>query len=124
MELYIRFLIFLCATLTFIPLSVHGAETPYKIRIGFPSLAFSYLPYYVAQEKGFLKKYNIDSEYIQITNSIAPQAVVAGNINYFTSASTAGSEKDPTRLRRVPVRKNPQARTTSRMPRKASRPPT
>jgi ABC-type nitrate/sulfonate/bicarbonate transport system substrate-binding protein len=68
---------------------VHAAETPYKIRVGFPSLAFSYLPYYVAQEKGFLKKHNIESEYIQITNSIAPQAVVAGNINYFTSASTA-----------------------------------
>ncbi len=47
------------------------------------------MPYYVAQEKGFLKKYNIESEYIQITNSIAPQAVVAGNINYFTSVSTA-----------------------------------
>ncbi len=66
-----------------------GAESPYKIRIGFPSLAFSYMPYYVAQEKGFYKKYNIESEYIQITNSIPPQAVVAGNINYFTSASTA-----------------------------------
>ena len=69
--------------------TTEGAETPYKIRIGFPSLAFSYMPYYVAQEKGFFKKYNIESEYIQITNSIAPQAVVAGNINYFTSASTA-----------------------------------
>ena len=66
-----------------------AAETPYKIRIGFPSLAFSYMPYYVAQEKGFLKKYNIESEYIQITTSIQPQAVVAGNINYFTSVSTA-----------------------------------
>ena len=69
--------------------TTEAAETPYKIRVGFPSLAFSYMPYYVAQEKGFLKKYNIESEYIQITNSIAPQAVVAGNINYFTSASTA-----------------------------------
>lgn len=78
---------FLVALILASPLD--AAETPYKIRVGFPSLAFSYLPYYVAQEKGFLKKYNIESEYIQITNSIAPQAVVAGNINYFTSASTA-----------------------------------
>jgi len=69
--------------------TIHAAETPYKIRIGFPSLAISYMPYYVAQEKGLLKKYNIESEYIQITNSIAPQAVVAGNINYFTSATAA-----------------------------------
>ncbi|MSP41390.1 MAG: ABC transporter substrate-binding protein [Deltaproteobacteria bacterium] len=72
-----------------IPTIGRAAESPYKIRVGFPSLAFSYLPYYVAQEKGFYKKHNIESEYIQITNSIAPQAVVAGNINYFTSASTA-----------------------------------
>ena len=65
-----------------------GAETPYKIRIGFPSLAFSYMPFYVAQEKGIYKKYNIESEYIQMATGIQPQAVVAGNINYFTSVST------------------------------------
>ena len=33
--------------------SVRGAEGLQKIRVGFPSLAFSYMPYYVAQEKGF-----------------------------------------------------------------------
>ena len=46
------------------------------------------LPYHVAQEKGFYKKYNVESEYIQMTTTIQPQAVVAGNINYFTSVST------------------------------------
>lgn len=75
------------ALLTAPPLS-RGAESPYKIRIGFPSLAFSYLPYYVAQEKGFLKKYGLDSEYIQMRTAIQPQAVVNGNINYLTSVST------------------------------------
>lgn len=65
-----------------------AAESPYKIRIGFPSLAFSYLPFYVAQEKGIYKKYNIESEYIQMTTSIQPQALVNGNINYLTSVST------------------------------------
>ena len=44
-----------------------GSGKPYKIRIGFPSLAFSYMPFYVAQEKGFYKKYGIESEYIQMT---------------------------------------------------------
>ena len=68
--------------------SAHGAESPYKIRIGFPSLAFSYLPFYVAQEKGIYKKYGIESEYIQMGTTIQPQAVVGGNINYFTSVST------------------------------------
>jgi ABC-type nitrate/sulfonate/bicarbonate transport system substrate-binding protein len=75
------------ALLTSPPL-LRGADSPYKIRIGFPSLAFSYLPYYVAQEKGFLKKYGLDSEYIQMRTAIQPQAVVNGNINYLTSVST------------------------------------
>lgn len=65
-----------------------AAESPYNIRVGFPSLAFSYMPFYVAQEKGFYKKYNIESEYIQMTSGIQPQAVLAGNINYLTSVST------------------------------------
>jgi NitT/TauT family transport system substrate-binding protein len=81
-------LIFLFAALILTPRIAQGAETPYKIRIGFPSLAFSYMPYYVAREKGFYKKYNIESEYIQMTTSIQPQAVVNGNINYLTSVST------------------------------------
>ena len=68
--------------------SAQGAETPYKIRIGFPSLAFSYMPFYVAQEKGIYKKYGIESEYIQMATTIQPQAVVNGNINYLTSVST------------------------------------
>jgi NitT/TauT family transport system substrate-binding protein len=64
-----------------------AAESAPKIRIGFPSLAFSYMPYYVAQEKGFLKKHGLDSEYIQMRTSIQPQAVIAGNIDYLTSVS-------------------------------------
>ncbi len=78
----------LFATVILIAGIVQAAESPYKIRIGFPSLAFSYMPYYVAQEKGIYKKYNIESEYIQMTTSIQPQAVVNGNINYLTSVST------------------------------------
>ena len=75
------------ATLS-VPAFVSAAESPYRIRIGFPSLAFSYMPFYVAQEKGIYKKYGIESEYIQMTSPIQPQAVVNGNINYLTSVST------------------------------------
>jgi NitT/TauT family transport system substrate-binding protein len=64
-----------------------GAESLQKIRIGFPSLAFSYMPYYVAQEKGFFKKHGIESEYIQMRTPIQAQAVINGNINYLTSVS-------------------------------------
>jgi NitT/TauT family transport system substrate-binding protein len=65
-----------------------AAESPQKIRIGFPSLAFSYMPFYVAQEKGFLKQSGLDAEYIQMRTTIQPQAVINGNINFFPSVST------------------------------------
>jgi NitT/TauT family transport system substrate-binding protein len=64
-----------------------AAESLYKIRIGFPSVAFSYMPYYIAQEKGIFKKYSIESEYIQMRTPIQAQALINGNINYLTSVS-------------------------------------
>lgn len=71
-----------------LPVSAHAADGLKKIRVGFPSLAFSYLPYYVAQEKGFLRKQDLEAEYIQMRTSIQPQAVLNGNINFFPSVST------------------------------------
>jgi NitT/TauT family transport system substrate-binding protein len=81
------FFAFLCALVLITAKIAAAADAPYKIRIGFPSLAFSYMPFYVAQEKGIYKKYGIESEYIQMTTTIQPQAVVGGNINYLTSVS-------------------------------------
>jgi NitT/TauT family transport system substrate-binding protein len=80
--------VFLLAMVFFIPGAARSAESLQKIRIGFPSLAFSYMPFYVAQEKGFLKKYGLEAEYIQMRTSIQPQAVINGNINFFPSVST------------------------------------
>ena len=71
-----------------VPEIARGAETLQKIRIGFPSLAFSYMPFYVAKEKGLLKKYGLEAEYIQMRTTIQPQAVINGNINFFPSVST------------------------------------
>jgi NitT/TauT family transport system substrate-binding protein len=88
MRLRIFILVFLLAAFSQAPRLLQGAETPYKIRIGFPSLAFGYMPYYIAQEKGIYKKYGIESEYIQMVTSIQPQAVVINNINFLTSVST------------------------------------
>lgn len=75
-------LVWLCPTLA------GSAESPQKIRIGFPSLAFSYMPFYVAQEKGSLKKFGLEAEYIQMRTGIQPQAAINGNINFFPSVST------------------------------------
>jgi NitT/TauT family transport system substrate-binding protein len=59
-----------------------------KIRVGLPSLALTYTPFYVAQEKGFLAKRALEAEYIQMNTGIQPQAVINGNINFFPSLST------------------------------------
>ncbi|HWH78678.1 MAG TPA: ABC transporter substrate-binding protein, partial [Candidatus Binatus sp.] len=65
-----------------------SAEVLQKLRFGLPSLALSYMPLYVAQEKGFLKRAGLEAEFIQMNTSIQPQALVNGNINFFPSLST------------------------------------
>jgi len=67
---------------------VNGAESLQKIRIGLPSLALTYMPFYVAQEKGFLKRAGLEAEYIQMNTGIQPQAIMGGNINFFPSLAT------------------------------------
>jgi NitT/TauT family transport system substrate-binding protein len=59
-----------------------------KIRVGLPSLALTYTPFYVAQERGFLAKRALEAEYIQMNTGVQPQAVINGNINFFPSLST------------------------------------
>ncbi|MEK7334235.1 MAG: ABC transporter substrate-binding protein [Candidatus Binatota bacterium] len=77
--------------LLLLPHFAGAGESPQKIRIGFPSLAFSYMPFYVAQEKGLLKKAALEAEYIQIRTIIQPQALINGNINFLPSVSTGMS---------------------------------
>jgi NitT/TauT family transport system substrate-binding protein len=67
---------------------VNGAEVMQKIRVGLPSLALTYMPFYVAQERGFLKKSGLEAEYIQMNTGIQPQAIMGGNINFFPSLAT------------------------------------
>jgi len=80
-----------CWILSYILLfgNAHGAEPPQKVRIGYPSSAVSTLPFDIAKEKGFYVRAGLDVEYIQMRTSIAPQAVLNGNINFFTSPQSA-----------------------------------
>ena len=70
------------------PRASHSAEALQKIRVGLPSLALTYMPFYVAQEKGLLKKLGLEAEYIQMNTGIQPQAIMGGNINFFPSLAT------------------------------------
>ncbi len=79
----------ICVALTLLfPYASDAAEVVQKIRIGVPSLALTYMPFYVAQEKGFLAKAGLEAEYIQMNTGIQPQALINGNINFFPSLST------------------------------------
>src|SRR4029077_19091573 len=55
-----------------------------------------------AQEKGLLKKSGLEAEYIQMNTGIQPQAIIAGNINFFPSLST-GISAGGARFARVVV---------------------
>ena len=84
--------IFLVVTLLvpalLLPGSILAADNSGRIRIGFPSHALFILPFYVAKEKGLLQKAELEAEYIQMRTSIAPQAMINGNINFHTSPSS------------------------------------
>jgi NitT/TauT family transport system substrate-binding protein len=78
-------IIFLVAVGLILPRTISAAEAVQKIRVGVPSLALSYMPFYVAQDKGFLKRSGLEAEFIQMNTSIQPQALINGNINFFPS---------------------------------------
>ena len=81
-------IVLLLSTNLILPGMLLGAESLQKIRVGLPSLALTYMPFYVAQEKGLLKKSGLEAEYIQMNTGIQPQAIMGGNINFFPSLST------------------------------------
>lgn len=60
-------------------------DAPQKVRIGYPSPAVSTLPFDIAREKGFFARAGLDVEYIQMRSAIGPQAILNGNIQFFTS---------------------------------------
>src|ERR1043166_4404069 len=72
-----------------LPNLLRSAETVQKVRIGYPSSAVSTLPFDIAKEKGFYTRAGLDVEYIQMRSAIGPQAVLNGNINFFTSPQAA-----------------------------------
>ena len=71
------------------PLQTFAADAPLKVRIGYPSSAVSTLPFDIARDKGFYTKAGLDVEYIQMRSALGPQAILNGNIHFFTSTQSA-----------------------------------
>jgi NitT/TauT family transport system substrate-binding protein len=80
----------LTVALTLVSSSASEAADPSnKVRIGYPSSAVSTLPFDIAKEKGFYSKAGLDVEYIQMRSALGPQAILNGNIQFFTSPQSA-----------------------------------
>jgi NitT/TauT family transport system substrate-binding protein len=55
-----------------------------KIRIGFPDLAAPFVPLAVGDKRGFFHEEGLQGEFIRINPAIAFQALVGGEIDYYT----------------------------------------
>jgi ABC-type nitrate/sulfonate/bicarbonate transport system substrate-binding protein len=87
--MYGRFVAVILGLSASLPMPVKAADGPQKVRIGYPSSAVSTLPFDIAKEKGFYTKAGLEVEYIQMRTAIAPQAILAGNVNFFSSPQAA-----------------------------------
>ena len=69
--------------------ALFAADPPEKVRIGYASIALSTLPFEIAKEKGFYAKAGLDVENILMRSAIGPQAILNGNITFYTSPQAA-----------------------------------
>ena len=61
--------------------SAHAGD---KIKIGVPELNAQYLPFHLAEKKGFLREEGLQSEVIRINPTVALAALVSGELDYWT----------------------------------------
>lgn len=55
-----------------------------KIRIGYPDLAAPFVPLAIGDKRGFFQEEGLQGEFIRINPAIALQALVGGEIDYYT----------------------------------------
>ena len=60
------------------------AQAADKLRIGFPDLAAPFVPLAIADKRGFFQEEGLQGEFIRINPAIAFQALVGGEIDYYT----------------------------------------
>src|SRR5687767_15120086 len=59
---------------------------PVRLKFHFPSRSTSYLPWYVAIERGYFREAGLDVEMLQAPGTVGVQALIAGEMDF--SAST------------------------------------
>jgi len=71
-----------------------------KIRVGFPDLAAPFVPLAIADKRGFFQEEGLQGEFIRINPAIAFQALVGGEIDYYTVLGPGAAAA----IRGVPVK--------------------
>jgi NitT/TauT family transport system substrate-binding protein len=71
-----------------------------KIRIGYPDLAATFVPLAIADKRGFFQEEGLQGEFIRINPGVAIQALVTGEIDYYTVLGPAVAAA----IRGVPVK--------------------
>ena len=61
-----------------------SAQAADKIRIGFPDLAAPFVPLAIADKRNFFQEEGIQAETIRMNPAVALQALVGGEIDYYT----------------------------------------
>jgi len=74
-----------CIVLLLIGFFLSGsAQAADKIRIGFPDLAAPFVPLAIADKRNFFQEEGIQAETIRMNPAVALQALVGGEIDYYT----------------------------------------
>ncbi|HLH21189.1 MAG TPA: ABC transporter substrate-binding protein [Chloroflexota bacterium] len=65
------------------------APAPVSLRLHLPSRSTSYLPWYLAIERGYFQEQNLDVEILQAPGATGVKALVAGEMQFSGAASSA-----------------------------------
>lgn len=80
-----RRLIYACMFLLLSASLLHAsAQAADRLRIGFPDLAAPFVPLVIADKRGFFQEEGIQAEFIRMNPAVALQALVGGEIDYYT----------------------------------------
>ena len=89
-KMQIRCFVFALCFLVTIVVSVE-AQQRQKAIVTTPSISFNQFPVYVAVDKGFYRQENLDVLIVVMEGTIAPRALIAGDVDYLLAFAAGAS---------------------------------
>jgi NitT/TauT family transport system substrate-binding protein len=66
-----------------------ASAAPTKVNFHLPSRSTSYLPWYIAQEKGYFKEQNLAVDFVQANSTVGIDSLISGETQFTGAASAA-----------------------------------